>query len=123
LVAFELDETSSILDPKEGEEKDRQSLPQILEGENFLEEDSLAIFHVENIGRKYGEPTNFFITLQINGFLPQNCVLDSNPSTNIIPRRVMQKLGLDISQPYKKECDMEPNPIKVCGLTKSTIWL
>jgi hypothetical protein len=56
---------------------------QINEGDDFEEEPPI-IFHVGSMGTKYGEPTPFYITLQINDFLLHNCVFDPNAPRNIM---------------------------------------
>jgi hypothetical protein len=61
------------------------------------EEDLPIILHAENIDRKSGKNAPFFISLLINDFTLHNCMLDSGASTNIMPLRVMQQLGLEIS--------------------------
>jgi len=54
---------------------------------------------VESIGPKYGEVTPFYVTLQINDSLLHNCVFDPNATTIIMTEKVMQQLGLSLSQP------------------------
>lgn len=46
----------------------------------------------QNLGH---EP--FMLTLDINKFLLHNCMLDSGDSANIMPLKVMKKLGLNIT--------------------------
>jgi hypothetical protein len=38
------------------------------------------------------------------------------PPQILCPWKVMQQLGLDISQPYQNMCESESKPITVCGL-------
>jgi ribonuclease HI len=75
---------------------------QITEGDDF-EEESPVIFHVGNMGTKYGEPTPFYVTLQINDFFLHNCVFDPDAPRNIMTERVMRQLGLNVSQPNTQD--------------------
>jgi hypothetical protein len=74
------------------------SLSQIDEEDKF-EEEFPIVHQVGNMGTKYGEPTPFYVTLQINYFLLHNCVFDPDTPRNIMAKRVMHQLGLSISQP------------------------
>lgn len=42
----------------------------------------------------------FYVTLTIHEFLLHNCMLDSGASHNIMPKVIMDKLGLEITKPY-----------------------
>jgi hypothetical protein len=83
----------------EDEEGDIECLPSQITEENDFEEESPVVFHVGSIGTRYGEPTPFYVTLQINDFLLHNCVFDPDTPRNIMTERVMHQLGLSISQP------------------------
>jgi len=88
----------NIFEDWEGEKEDIECLPSQIEEDDF--EDSPIIFHVGSIGTRYGEPTPFYVTLQINDSLLHNCVFDPDTSRNIMTQEVMHQLGLSISQPY-----------------------
>ena len=42
----------------------------------------------------------FYISLNIHDKILHNCLLDSRASHNLIPKAVMDELGLDITKPY-----------------------
>jgi hypothetical protein len=44
----------------------------------------------------------FYISLNINEKILHNAILDSGASQNMMPKAVMEKLGLDITRPYKE---------------------
>jgi hypothetical protein len=90
------------LEDKEG---DIEFLPSQITEEDDLEEDSPIVFHVGSIGTKYGEPTPFYITLQINDFLLHNLIFDPDAPRNIMTKKVMHQLGLDISYPNNNTQD------------------
>jgi hypothetical protein len=82
-------------------QKDKLTTPhlhKILDIEESQDEEDLPIvLHAENIGRKNGKHAPFFISLLVNEFTLHNCMLDSGASMNIMPLKVMQQLGLEIS--------------------------
>jgi hypothetical protein len=43
----------------------------------------------------------FYISLLVNGFLLQNCMIDSRASTNVMTLEVMNELGLQITKPCR----------------------
>ena len=45
-------------------------------------------------------------------------MLDFEASTNVISLKVMNKLGLRTTRPYRNMCDMDSREIKVYGLIK-----
>jgi hypothetical protein len=42
----------------------------------------------------------FYISLNIHDKILQNCLMDSGASNNVMPKVVMDKLGLDITKHY-----------------------
>jgi hypothetical protein len=42
----------------------------------------------------------FYITLNLHDRLLHNCMLDSGASHNVMPKSIMDKLGLEITRPY-----------------------
>lgn len=44
---------------------------------------------------------SFYISLNIHDWNLHNCMLDSRASHNLMPKEIMEKLGLDITQEYK----------------------
>ena len=53
--------------------------------------------HIEN-DKYFVAP--FHITLTIHDHLLHNCMLDSGASHNLMPKEIMDKLGLQITIPY-----------------------
>jgi hypothetical protein len=48
-----------------------------------------------------GTITPFYISLNIHDLIFHNAMLDSGASHNMIPKAVMEKLGLEVTRPYK----------------------
>jgi hypothetical protein len=68
----DLGDPENIFEVCEGEKEDIECLPSQITEEDDFKEDSRVIFHVGSIGTRYGEPTPFYVTLQINDFLLHN---------------------------------------------------
>jgi hypothetical protein len=43
----------------------------------------------------------FYITLTVHDHLLHNCMLDSGASHNVMPKAIMDRLGLEITRPYE----------------------
>ena len=50
---------------------------------------------------KSGDIPPFYITLTIHDMYLHNAMFDSGASHNLMPKKVMECLGLDITRPYK----------------------
>ena len=60
----------------------------------------------------------FFVTLMVNGYKLNNCMLDSGASACVTTKRVMEQLNLRVSRPYYNICAMDSKKIEVHGLIK-----
>jgi hypothetical protein len=72
-----------------------------------------AISYFEN------EDTNiapFYITLTIHDQLLHNLMLDSGASHNLMPKVIMEKLGLDVNKPYKCLYTFDSKKFQCLGL-------
>jgi hypothetical protein len=58
----------------------------------------------------------FYLSLGINGFRLNNCMLDSGASTNVMSLKVMKQLGLKTTRPYGNVCGIDSRKVKVYGL-------
>jgi len=60
----------------------------------------------------------FFITLLVNGYKLNNCMLDSGASACVMTKRVMEQLNSRVSRSYYNICGMDSKKIEVHGLIK-----
>jgi hypothetical protein len=60
----------------------------------------------------------FYISLNIHDKTLHNAMLDSGASHNLMPKAVMEKLGLDITRPYKDLYYFGSSKVKCIGLIK-----
>jgi hypothetical protein len=65
-----------------------------------------------------GSVPPFYINLNIHDKTLHNAMLDSGASHNLMPKAVMEKLGLDITRPYKDLYSFDSRKVKCIGLIK-----
>ena len=69
-----------------------------------LQEENPKIFIgsalAEKTENEAGVSPPFYITLTIHEQMIHNCLLDSGASHNLMPKAVMEALGLSITKPY-----------------------
>ena len=70
---------------------------------------------------KYDDVPPFYISLIIHDMFLHNVVFDSNASHNLIPKIVMDRLGLDITRPYKYLYSFDSREVNCLGLIKDLV--
>ena len=68
-----------------------------------------------------GEVPPFFISLNIHEMTLHNNMLDSRASHNLMPKAIMENLGLDITRPYKYLYSFDSKKAKLLGLIKDLV--
>lgn len=63
----------------------------------------------------------FYISLTIHDMLLHNAMFDSGASHNLMPRTIMEGLGLDITRPYKDLFSFDSKKVKCLGLIKDLV--
>lgn len=58
----------------------------------------------------------FYVSLNIHDKILHNAMLDSGASHNLMPKTVMEKLGLEITRPYKDLYSFDSNKVRCLGL-------
>jgi hypothetical protein len=76
--------------------------------------------HVEESGDAYDVPP-FYASLKIHDMTLHNAMLDLGASHNIMPKVVMDELGLDITRPYKYIFSFDSSKVKCVGLIKDLV--
>ena len=86
------------------------------------QDDHPTMLFVPRVEDKYndddGEAPLFFISLNIHDMVLHNTILDSGASHNLMPKVIMENLGLDIAIPYKYLCSFDSKKVKCLGLIK-----
>jgi hypothetical protein len=65
--------------------------------------------------------TPFYITLNVHDQLLHNCMLDSGASHNVMPKSIMDKLGLEITRPYGDIYSFDSRRVKCMGMIKDLV--
>ena len=63
----------------------------------------------------------FYISLRIHNLFLHNAMLDSGASHNLMPKMVMDNLGLDITRPYKDLFSFDSRKVRCLGLIKDLV--
>jgi hypothetical protein len=63
----------------------------------------------------------FYITLTLFDHLLHNCMLDSGVSHNVMPKAIMEKLGLEITRPYGDLYSFDSRKVKCIGMIKDLV--
>jgi hypothetical protein len=74
--------------------------------------------HIENT-KDFVAP--FYITLTVHDHLLHNCMLDSGASHNLMPKIIMEKLGLEITRPYQDLYSFDSRKVKCLGMIKDLV--
>jgi ribonuclease HI len=64
---------------------------------------------------------SFYITLNVHDRLLHNCMLDSGASHNVMPKSIMDKLGLEITGPYGDLHSFDSRRVKCMGMIKDLV--
>ena len=72
---------------------------------------------VEDKFREGGVPP-FYVSLNIHDKILHNAMLDSGASRNLMPKVIMERLGLEINRPYKDLYSFDSSRVKCLGLIK-----
>jgi hypothetical protein len=63
----------------------------------------------------------FYITLTVHDHLLHNCMLDLGASHNLMPKIIMEKLGLQITRPYQDLYSFDSRKVKFMGMIKDIV--
>ena len=63
----------------------------------------------------------FYLSLKIHDFILHNTMLYSGASHNIMPKAIMDKLGLDITRPYHDLYSFDSGRVKCLSLIKDLV--
>ena len=90
-----------------------------------LQEEHPKIFIGSALADKTESDSNssppFYITLTIHDQMIHNCLLDSGASHNLMPKVVMEALGLSITKPYQDLYALDSRAVKCLGVIKDMV--
>ena len=83
-----------------------------------LQDDKLAVILSPMIENGEDISPSFYVSLNIHDKILHNFLLDTGASHNLMPKAVMDELGLDITKPYHDLFSFDSRNIKCLGLIK-----
>jgi hypothetical protein len=86
-----------------------------------LEDDKPNIFFGPHFKGARDNVTPFYITLNVHDHLLHNCMLDSGASHNMMPKAIMDRLGLEITRPYGDLYSFDSRKVKCLGMIKDLV--
>jgi hypothetical protein len=81
--------------------------------------DPPIMLQVDHFRVQYGENPPFFMTLIMKDKSINNCMLDTGAGANIMSFKVMQKLGLKVTRPYRNVCSFKSKAIPTHGVVEN----
>jgi hypothetical protein len=63
----------------------------------------------------------FYISLTVHDHLLHNCMLDSRASHNVMPKAIMERLGLEITRPYRDLYSFDSRKVKCIGMMNDLV--
>jgi hypothetical protein len=86
-----------------------------------LEDENPAITIGPHIEDRYDASPPFYVSLNIHEKIFHNCLMDSRASHNVMPKVVMDDLGLDITNPYLDLYSFDSRKVKCLGVIKDMV--
>lgn len=83
-----------------------------------LQDDKPAVVLSPMIEPADNSSPSFYVSLTIHDKILHNCLLDTGASHNLMPKTVMEELGLDITRPYHDLFSFDSRKVKCLGLIK-----
>jgi hypothetical protein len=87
---------------------------------NLQDERPTVMFgpHIEERGETMAP---FYISLTVHEHILHNCMLDLGASHNLMPKIVMEKLGLQITRPYHDLYSFDARKVRCLGMIKDLV--
>ena len=86
---------------------------------NLNDDTPELIFGPKNEGKfQEGTTPPFYISLNIHDNILHNVMLDSRASHNLMPKVIMERLGLEVTIPYKDLYSFDSSRVRCLGLIK-----
>jgi hypothetical protein len=86
---------------------------------NVTDDQPELLFGPEVDGRDdNGDAAPFYISLNIHDLILHNAMMDLGASHNLMPQAVMEKLGLEVTRPYKDLHSFDSSKVRCIGLIK-----
>jgi hypothetical protein len=86
-----------------------------------LQDENPAITVGPHIEDGSNAPRYFYIYLNFHEKILHNCLMESCASHNVIPKVVMEELGLEITKPYQDLYSFNSKKLKCLGVIKDQL--
>jgi len=86
-----------------------------------LQDENLAITVGPHVEDGSDASPHFYISLNVHDKILHNCLMDSGASHNVMPKVVMEELGLEITKPYQDLYSFDYKKVKCLGLIKDMV--
>jgi hypothetical protein len=86
-----------------------------------LEDDKPTIMFGPHSENTKGLVAPFYITLTVHDHLLHNCMLYSGASQKLMPKFIMEKLGLEVTRPYRDLYSFDSRKVKFLGMIKDLL--
>ena len=67
------------------------------------------------------EAPAFYLSLNVHDMIVHNAMLDSGASHNLMPKGVVESLGMEVTRPYKDLYSFDSKKVKCLGLIKDMV--
>jgi hypothetical protein len=99
-----------------------QSLAQVTFSDTVnLEDENLVVTIGPHIEDRINASPPFYISLNVHDKIFHNYLMDSGASHNVMPKVVMEELGLDITRPYHDLYSFDSKKFKCLGVMKDAV--
>jgi len=85
---------------------------------NLLDENPTILMGNSQMADKEETVPPFYVSLNIHEKVLHNCLLDSGSSHNLLPKVVMEELGLQITKPYHDLFTFDSRNVQCIGVIK-----
>jgi hypothetical protein len=107
----------------------KQSIMKVLQPHTSVVNFDVISLHDENptitTGPHIGDGSDasppFYIYLNVHDKILHNCLMDTSASHNVMPKVVMEELGLEITKPYQDLYSFGSKKVKCLGLIKDLV--
>ena len=79
------------------------------------------VFRSKNENVDDDEAPPFYLSLNVHDMIVHNAMLDSGASHNLIPKEVVESLGLEVTRPYKYLYSFDSRNVKCLGFIRDMV--
>jgi len=82
----------------------------------------LNLFEISKyLGMGKNKPPAFYMTLEIEGYVLHNCLVDFGVATTVMPKEMCDVMGLPMTRTSTEVLQLDSTPIKIVGVIKDIV--